>query len=106
MPVLMTGLMTMTVAQFFDLGTFVAMFRRFGVDAEANPLIADLVADYGIPILALAKLALIVLVASITVVLSSRDRRVDRRMAAVVLGAAILAGLIGGGTNSLTLGPL
>jgi hypothetical protein len=106
MPLLITGLMTMTVAQFFDLGTFVAMFRRLGPVAEANPLVAGLVGDYGIPVLAFAKLTLIVLIASITVILRGRAGILDQRLAAVVLGAAILAGVIGGGTNSLTMGPL
>ncbi len=103
MPVLFTGLLTMAVAQLFDLGTFVAMVRRLGPGAETNPLVTDLLGAYGFPMVALAKVALVVLVAAITIILRQRTRRLERSLGAVVLGVAIVAGLIGGGVNSLTI---
>jgi hypothetical protein len=101
MPVLFTGLITMAVAQLFDFGTFVVMVRRHGPSAEANPLVAQVLDTYGIPLLALAKLALIVLVGSIALILTARASTLERRMAAGIIGIAIIAGIVGGGTNSL-----
>jgi hypothetical protein len=99
--------LTMAVAQFFDFGTFVAMIRRHGPDAEANPLVAAILTDLGVPAAALVKAALVLLVASIVVILSGSPGTVGRRrLAALILGLAVLAGLVGGCTNALTLGPI
>ena len=106
MPVLLLAVMTMTTAQLFDLGTFVTMVRRLGLGAEANPLVASLVGDYGLPMAAIAKVTLIALVVAIALVLTSRARRFDRIIGVAVLAVAIVAGLVGGGTNALTMGPL
>jgi hypothetical protein len=106
MPLLPVAILTMTAAQLLDLGTFVTMIARVGPAAEANPLVAGLLAAYGIPMTAVAKVALIALVVAIAAVLSARATRADRLIAGVVVGVAILAGVIGGATNALTMGPL
>jgi hypothetical protein len=99
--------LTMAVAQFFDFGTFIVMIQRHGPGAEANPLVAGILDGLGVPGIVVAKLALVVLVAATVAVLvrgtGSGDRR---RIAAVVVGIGILAGLVGGCTNALTLGPI
>jgi hypothetical protein len=98
-------LITMAVAQFFDFGTFAFMVELHGPGAEANPVVSGLLGDLGLPAAALAKLALVVLVASVSLLLAKRaDSGVHQRVAGVVIGVAILAGLIGGGTNALTIG--
>lgn len=100
--------LTMAVAQFFDFGTFFVMVRRHGPAAEANPLVASILEDLGMPAVALTKAALVLLVAAITLILANHRRpaTASPRLASVVLGAAILAGLIGGGINALTIGPI
>ena len=91
-------------AQFFDLGTFSLMVDRHGVAAEANPLIAQGFADWGIVLVIVAKLALFVLVGSIVVLLAERPtRRSSLGFAAVVTVAAVVAGFTGGVSNLATL---
>lgn len=101
------AVLTMAVAQFFDFGTFFVMVQRHGAGSEANPLVAGILTDLGVPAAALVKAALVLLVAATAAILargpgSGRGRRV----ASVVLGVGIVAGLVGGCTNALTLGPL
>ena len=99
--------LTMAVAQFFDFGTFVVMVERHGAGAEANPLVAGILSGLGVPAAALVKAALVLLVAAtVSILVQNPDSRARRRVAAVVLGVGIVAGLIGGCTNALTLGPL
>lgn len=94
----------MTASQLFDLGTFVAMVRRLGLDSEANPFVAGLIGGYGLPMAGIAKVALMALIVAVTVVLTSRSGRVERAAGLLVLGAAIVAGLVGGGSNVATMG--
>ena len=104
---MLVPIVTMTVAQFFDFGTFVFMVRRHGLVAEANPLVADIVAAWGLVGIVVAKVALVVLVATTAIILA-RDGRTSgrRRMGAAVLTLGIVAGLVGGLTNALTAGPV
>ncbi len=98
---------TMAVAQFFDFGTFVVMVQRHGAGAEANPLVAGILGDLGVPAAALAKAALVLLVAAtVAILVQGPDSGGRRRVASVVLGVGIVAGLVGGCTNALTLGPI
>jgi len=106
MPALFTGLITMVTAQLLDLGTFVTMIRRLGPRAEANPFVADILADHGLPLLVLGKVLVMLFVAALAVVLAHRASPSDRRVAALVLGVSIAAGIIGGGSNALVIGPL
>jgi hypothetical protein len=98
------ALLVVTVAQLLDLGTFVRMVGMHGADAEANPLVAALLVDHGVPFVAAAKLAALALVVAAIVVLRGRvDERGHRRLAAAVAAAAITAGMIGGITNVSTI---
>jgi hypothetical protein len=99
--------LTMAVAQFFDFGTFIVMVRRHGAGAEANPLVAQILEGFGVPGIVIVKIALIVLVAATAAVLvRGPGNPGQRRVAATVVGLGIVAGLVGGCTNALTLGPL
>jgi hypothetical protein len=91
-------------AQFFDLGTFTLMVDRHGVAAEANPIIAQGFADWGMVLVVVAKLALVVLVGSIVVLLAQHPtRRSSLGIAAVITVAAVVAGFTGGVSNLATL---
>src|SRR4029453_6124440 len=96
-------LATMLTAQLFDFGTFTVMVARHGALAEMNPLVAHGFADYGLPLLAFAKAALVLLLASIVVILGrpAQGRRSGARLATTVALLAVAAGLIGGFSNVL-----
>ena len=96
----------MTLAQILDLGTFVTMIRRVGLESEVNPIVAGLIGGYGLPMAAIAKVALMALVIAIALILGQRPGRLDRLASMTVLAAAIVAGIVGGATNVLTMGPL
>lgn len=70
--VLRFRLAALFAAQFFDLGTFSVMVGRHGVAAEANPIVAQGFATWGILVVIAAKLALFLLVGSIIVLLAER----------------------------------
>ena len=106
MQLLPLAIATLTLAQLLDLGTFLAMVRRVGLGGEANPIVSSLVADYGLPIAAIAKVALLAFVIAVSVVLTSRSRRFERAIGVAVIAFAILAGVVGGGSNVLTMGPI
>jgi hypothetical protein len=102
--VLRFRLAALFAAQFFDLGTFTLMVDRHGVAAEANPIIAQGFADWGMVLVVVAKVALFVLVGSIVVLLAEHPtRRASLGIAAVVTVAAVVAGFTGGVSNLATL---
>ena len=91
-------------AQLFDFGTFTVMVEQHGIHAELNPIVAHGFQSFGLPMIALVKLALVVLIGSIIVVLG-RDRAADintRRLAAFVTIIAVIGGLFGGISNVAT----
>jgi hypothetical protein len=98
-------LATLLVAQLFDYGTFTVMIARHGPMVEANPLVARELVAYGLPFLAVAKGALVMLVCSIVVILATRGRRrpIATRLATSVALLAVAAGLLGGISNVLVL---
>jgi hypothetical protein len=103
-PVLRLRLAALLAAQLFDYGTFTLMVERQGIRAELNPIVAHGFAAFGLPIIALAKLALVVLIGSIIVVLA-QDRTASprtMRMATFVTMLAVVGGMIGGISNVLT----
>lgn len=103
-PILRLRLAALLAAQLFDYGTFTLMVERHGIRAELNPIVAHGFATFGLPIVALAKLALVVLIGSIIVVLA-QDRSASRmttRVAAFVTIVAVVGGLFGGISNVLT----
>jgi hypothetical protein len=103
-PLLSLAVATVTLAQMLDLGTFVAMVRQGGLQAEANPFVAQLVAGYGLPIAAIAKIALLAFVIALSTLLIGRHSRVERAAGIVVIAVAIVAGIVGGGSNVLAMG--
>lgn len=103
-PVLRLRIAALVAAQMFDYGTFTLMVDRHGIQAELNPIVANGFAAFGLPIIALAKLALVLLIGSIIVILA-HDRRSSQatlRIATFVTLIAVVAGLIGGISNILT----
>lgn len=95
------ALLAIVAAQMLDLATFAEMVRRVGPAAEANPLVALLYASHGLPTVAVAKLALVALVTAIAVITA---RRSHGRLAGLVVGAAVVAGLVGGLSNTIAIG--
>lgn len=94
---------TLFLAQSFDLATFSIMVARHGAGAEANPVVSDLFNSYGMPAVVIVKLVLIVGVAALALAAAGQG---SRKMWAFVGGlpvaVAIAAGLIGGITNAAT----
>jgi hypothetical protein len=104
------ALLTITIAQMLDLGTFVRMVAERGAAAEANPLVAQLLIERGLPFVAVAKIAALAVIVAVVVVLGERTGVGGRevvgghpRLVGVIAGAAVLAGLVGGWTNALAL---
>jgi hypothetical protein len=96
-------LASVLAAQLFDFATFTVMVGRHGIITEMNPLVAQGFAGFGMPMLALMKVALVVLLAS-TIVVLHRDRPVRRSvpgMAALIAILAVVGGLVGGISNVL-----
>lgn len=89
-------LLAVGVAQLGDVLTFVRMISARGWSAEANPLVHETAALVGFPGLVLAKVAVVVLVASTFAILA----RSNRRLAAVVAGIGTVAGIVGAATNT------
>ncbi len=79
------------------------MVGRHGIAAETNPLVAHAFVGFGLPLLALMKVALVVLVASTVVILdrARRSRRSVVDLAAAVTVVAVIGGLVAGITNVL-----
>ena len=103
---LFTALVTMLLAQLLDLGTFIVMVHRVGPQAEVNPVVSMLLDAGGVAEVILAKVALILLVGGVAVALRSGRQPGMRRAAGVLLGCAIVAGIFGGWTNAITIGPM
>jgi hypothetical protein len=100
------ALLTMITAQLFDLGTFVRMVEWHGSAAEANPLVHGLLIGFGLPFVAVVKVAALSLVVAIVAVLAGRAAAGAGRPAGaarligVVVAVAIVAGLLGGFSNA------
>ena len=94
---------TLFLAQVFDLATFSVMVARHGAGAEANPVVADLFDSYGMPAVVIVKLVLILGVAALALTAAGRGRgRIWAMVGGLPLAVAIAAGLIGGITNAAT----
>jgi len=102
-PVLRFRLASLVAAQMFDFGTFTVMIGRHGIESEANPLVANGLALFGMPVVAILKAALVILLAAVVVLLdrgrTTRGR--SPRLAATIAVLAVLGGLIGGIANVL-----
>jgi hypothetical protein len=94
--------LTLVLAQLLDFATFTTMIERHGPGAEANPLVAWLLAQFGVPLLLVAKVTVVALVTAIVAVLvDSARERPHVRLAASLFGVGIVAGLVGGLSNAL-----
>jgi hypothetical protein len=103
-PILRLRLAALLAAQLFDFGTFTLMVERHGINAELNPIVANGFAAFGLPMIAVAKLALVVLIGSMIVVFA-QDRNASvatRRIATFVTVIAVVSGLLGGISNVAT----
>jgi hypothetical protein len=97
------ALVTAALAQVLDLTTFVLMVDRRSAAAEANPLVAQLLSTVGLPGLLFGKAVIVFLVGALGLFVLARGWRDRRALIAVVpLAIAIVAGLIGGWTNTMS----
>ena len=101
------ALLTLTIAQLFDLGTFVRMVGRHGPASETNPLVHLLLTDFGLPFVVVTKIVALSLVVAVIGVLAGRAAMGQppaaighRRLVVTVFAVAIAAGLIGGLSNA------
>ena len=89
-----------TFAQLLDLATFARMVTVHGPRSEANPLVASLLVDHGLPFVAVTKIAALSLIVGIIAVLVAHEGRSGHpRLALGIAVAAVAAGLLGGWTN-------
>lgn len=102
MPVLVPAVLVMSAAQLFDLATFATMVRRLGPGAELNPLVGALFDLYGLPMVAIAKVALLAIVSAVAAIIAARAAR--PRLAAAVVGLGIAIGIAGGLSNAIAIG--
>jgi hypothetical protein len=93
LPVTAIGLLV--AAHAFDYVSFLVMTGRHGLAAELNPIVVALADSYGLPGLTVAKIASVVLLASVVVVLTPHRRR----WASAILTIGIVVGLVGGISN-------
>jgi hypothetical protein len=87
-------------AQVGDLVTFVRMVALRGPGAEMNPIVGQAVIAFGVPALAVVKVALVVFVVSTFAIVARRYYRVAFGVAVL----ATLAGILGAWSNILALG--
>jgi hypothetical protein len=97
------ALVTIAAAQLFDLVTFVVMVRAHGLAVELNPIVEAGGASIGIAGLALAKAALVLLLVSGVILLRHGPWGDHPRLAGLVAGFGIVAGLVGGVANILAI---
>ena len=90
-------------AQLFDFATFTLMVGRHGIAAELNPLVVHGFVGFGMPMVALMKLVLVVLLGSTIVVLEGQGsgHRTVRALAPAIAVLAVVAGLVGGISNTI-----
>jgi hypothetical protein len=93
-------LVTAGLAQAGDLVTFIRMIAVRGPGAEANPIVAHLLATAGLPLLVAVKVGLIVFVVVTFAIVVRRHQWV----AAFVATLATVVGVVGAASNILALG--
>lgn len=102
-PILRFRLAALLAAQLFDFGTFTVMVSRHGIVSETNPIVAQGFIAFGLPLVAVAKGALVLLVGSILVILGRAwaASPSTRRVATSVALVAVASGLLGGISNAI-----
>ena len=94
-----SGLIVLTLAQFFDWATFQILVLRHGPSAEANPIVRHIFDATGIQGLTLAKVATVEFVAVMILLIAPSHRR----LAYGLFLFGIAAGVLGGVSNLATL---
>lgn len=97
MPV--AALVVLALAHFFDWASFLVMIGRHGLAAEANPIVVQVFQETGIPGVTVAKIATVVFAAVLALIIIPNRRRLGMGL----ISFGVLAGLVGGLTNVLTL---
>lgn len=93
------GIGLLIVANAADYLTFLTMVARHGLQAELNPIVVALARDHGLLLLTLAKVSVVLLVAS-TFLIVGRTRP---RVAGATLAIGITLGGLGALSNIATL---
>lgn len=93
------GIATLIFAHIADYVTFVVMVARRGLGEELNPIVVTIAAEWGLPLLTVAKFASVLLVATVFIVIG----RSRRRLAGSVLAVGVLVGAVGAYSNVLTI---
>ncbi len=96
---LVPSIAALALAHAFDYFSFLAMMARHGLAAELNPIVVQLAQEVGIPGLTIAKMATVIFAcAAVWIVAKTR-----RRFALAVIVPGVIAGVIGGFSNVLTI---
>ena len=93
-------LLAVGIAQAGDLLTFIGMVALRGPGAEANPIVAHLLENLGLPALVFLKIGLVGMVA-ITFAMAARNHQF---VAAFVATLATVVGVVGAASNIIALG--
>jgi hypothetical protein len=98
------AILAVTAAQLLDLATFTRMVSVHGPRVEANPVVAFLLTDLGLPFVAVAKIAALSVVVAVITVLAGRDGvAAHRKIAGAVVAVAVVAGIVGGLSNAIVI---
>ena len=95
---LVLALLVLVAAQFLDYITFVVMIAAHGVEAELNPLVVTLFEQLGLGGVTWAKASGVLLVVAAAIIIF----RSHKRLAGVVVGFGIAAGMLGAFSNGLS----
>lgn len=93
------ALAALALAHSFDYFSFLVMLARHGLAAELNPIVVLLAQEVGIAGLTVAKVATVVFACAALVIVA----RTRRRFALAVLVPGVVAGLVGGFSNVMTI---
>ena len=93
-------LLAVGIAQAGDLITFLGMIAARGPEAEANPIVSNLLQNLGLPALVLMKLGL---VAGVGLTFAIVQRH-NQFLAAFVATLATVVGVVGAASHILALG--
>jgi hypothetical protein len=98
------AIIAVSAAQLLDLATFTRMVTVHGPSVEANPIVAFLLTDLGLPFVAVTKVAALAVIVAVITVLAGRGAA-DRHpwVVGTVAACAVATGLIGGLSNAMVL---
>jgi hypothetical protein len=76
------------------------MIEWHGSAAEVNPLVHGLLVGFGLPFVAVVKVAALSLVVAVIAVLAARTPTGQARLIGILVAVAIVGGLVGGWSNA------